>query len=145
MVGELKAALEDCNEALRLKPNSPSALDHRGLAYLKLGQPDEAIVDYDEALKLNPDSPEALFGRGVAKLMKGDIFASTADLAAAQRKEAEHRGGVREGRRSRPAEAAVLTPAKSRRWREGRPGSAGPLPFRPEAPLRTAAECGQLP
>ena len=30
--------------------------------------------------------PEALFGRGVAKLMKGDIFASTADLAAAREK-----------------------------------------------------------
>ena len=75
MVGDLKAALEDCNAALRLKPNNASALDHRGMAYLKLGQPDQALIDYDEALKLNPNSPAALYGRGVAKLMKGDVFA----------------------------------------------------------------------
>ena len=72
------------NEALRLKPNNPSALDHRGLAYLKLGKPDEAIVDYDEVLKQNPESPQALFGRGVAKLMKGDVAASKADIEIAK-------------------------------------------------------------
>ena len=83
-VGALKEALEDCNAALSLKPNNATALDHRGMAYLKLGQPDQALLDYDEALKLTPNSPAALYGRGVAKLMKGDVAASNADFEVAK-------------------------------------------------------------
>ena len=84
IVGELKEALEDCNAALSLKPNNATALDHRGMAYLKLGQPDQALLDYDEALKITPNSPAALYGRGVAKLMKGDVASSNADFEVAK-------------------------------------------------------------
>jgi Flp pilus assembly protein TadD len=80
----VKEALEDCNAALNLKPNNASAFDHRGMAYLKLGQPDQALADYDEALKVSPNSPAALYGRGIAKLMKGDLAASNADFEMAK-------------------------------------------------------------
>ena len=58
-------------------------LASRGLAYLKLKQPDQAIADYDAALKLTPQSASSLFGRGVAKRMKGDSTGAT-DIATAE-------------------------------------------------------------
>jgi hypothetical protein len=38
VIGDLQAALKDCNEALRLRPNFVDALDSRGLVNLKSGQ-----------------------------------------------------------------------------------------------------------
>src|SRR5262249_28922617 len=37
ILGELEAALADCNESLRLRPNDAGTLDSRGLIYLKMG------------------------------------------------------------------------------------------------------------
>ena len=76
--------MEDCSASLNLKPNNATALDNRGMAYLKMGQPDQALTDYDEALKLNPNAPAALYGRGVARLMKGEVEASNADFEVAK-------------------------------------------------------------
>jgi len=39
VIGDLQAALKDCNEALRLRPNFVDALDSRGLVNLKSGWP----------------------------------------------------------------------------------------------------------
>ena len=75
LTGQVKAALEDCNKALRINPGDAKTLDSRGLIYLKQGQLAEAIVDYDAALKINPKLPLALFGRGMANLMKGNTTA----------------------------------------------------------------------
>src|SRR6185295_18510448 len=44
IVGELQAALADCNEALRLKPDVTATLGSRGLIYLKMGQWDSGIT-----------------------------------------------------------------------------------------------------
>jgi Flp pilus assembly protein TadD len=84
MMGELKAALQDCNEALQIKPNDPRTLDRRGLAYLRMGQIKDAIADYEAALKLERKMPGALYGRGVAKLMSGETAASNASIEAAK-------------------------------------------------------------
>jgi tetratricopeptide (TPR) repeat protein len=54
VIGDLQAALKDCNEALRLRPNFVDALDSRGLVNLKSGQTKNAIADFDAALKINP-------------------------------------------------------------------------------------------
>jgi tetratricopeptide (TPR) repeat protein len=85
VVGELQAALADCNNALQLEPNAAAAFDSRGLTYLKMGQFDSAINDYNAALRLDPKMASALYGRGLAKLKKGDITGGNADVAAATR------------------------------------------------------------
>jgi tetratricopeptide (TPR) repeat protein len=70
IVGELQAALADCNEALRLEPNAAATLDSRGLIYLKSGEWDSAIADYDSALRLDPKLASSLYGRGLANLRR---------------------------------------------------------------------------
>jgi tetratricopeptide (TPR) repeat protein len=80
---DLEAALADCNESLRLKPDGLEALDSRGLVQLRLGQLDKAIADYDAVLARDPNKAESLFGRGLAKLRKGLKAEGEADIAAA--------------------------------------------------------------
>jgi tetratricopeptide (TPR) repeat protein len=82
--GQTQQALGDCNQALKLKQDSPDALDTRGFVYLKLGQNENAIKDYDAALRLDPKMAGSLYGRGVAKLKKGDQSGGNADIAAAR-------------------------------------------------------------
>jgi tetratricopeptide (TPR) repeat protein len=88
IVGELLAALADCNEALRLKPDVAATLDSRGLIYLKMGQWDSAIDDYNSALRVNPKLASSRYGRGLAKLKKGNTSGGNADIAAAKAIEA---------------------------------------------------------
>ena len=82
MIGNLRLALTECNEPLRLEPNVAATFDSRGLVYLKMGQWDSATTDYNAALKLNPKQVGSLYGRGVAKLKKGNP-AGTADTEPA--------------------------------------------------------------
>ena len=63
LVGELQAALADCNEALRLQPGVAPTLDSRGFTYLKMGEWDSAIDDYSSALQLDPRLASSLYGR----------------------------------------------------------------------------------
>ena len=65
MTGDLQAALKDCNEALRLRPNFVDALDSRGLLNLKSGLAKNAIADFDAALRINPRLTSSLYGRGL--------------------------------------------------------------------------------
>jgi tetratricopeptide (TPR) repeat protein len=81
---ELRQALEDCNESLRLRIDDAATLDSRGFTCLKLGQFNHAISDYDAALALDPNQAESYYGRGVAKLKKGDNTAGATDIAAAK-------------------------------------------------------------
>jgi len=96
---DLQEALNDCNQALGLKPlarkrtgsysraplagDDPSILNNRGLVYLRLGSPKEAVEDYDSALHTNPNMPTSLYGRGLAELRLGRTAQGQADLAAA--------------------------------------------------------------
>ena len=89
IVGHLDSALADCNESLRLRPNAADTLDSRGFAYLKLGSFDLAIADYDAVLKLEPRKVLSLFGRGVAKRRTGDVAGGDADIANAERIQAD--------------------------------------------------------
>ena len=83
VVGDLQAALADCNESLRLQPAMVS-VGTRGLVLLKLGRFDEAIAEYDAGLKIFANSALSLYGRGVAKRKKGDVAGGDADIAAAK-------------------------------------------------------------
>jgi tetratricopeptide (TPR) repeat protein len=80
---ELDRALDDCNKALRLRPNDAAFLDSRGLVYLRQGNYDRAIADYDASLKVRPNAPWGLYCRGIARQRKGPAGAGQADIDAA--------------------------------------------------------------
>jgi len=81
---ELDAALADCNEALRLRPDFVPALDSRAFVHMRGGRFREAITDYDAAIKGIPKDPYSLYGRGIAKLRVGDTAGAQADIAASK-------------------------------------------------------------
>jgi tetratricopeptide (TPR) repeat protein len=80
---ELDKALDDCNAALKLRPNTLHFLDNRGLVRLRLGDFERAIADYDVVIKEQPKDAWALYGRGLSKLRKGNTAEGNADIAAA--------------------------------------------------------------
>lgn len=82
VLGDLQVA--DCNEAIKLAPNSAAAFDTRGFIYLKLGQADLALADFKSALQFDPKLASALYGRGLANLKSGALIAGNADIAAAK-------------------------------------------------------------
>lgn len=79
----LRQALDDCNAALRLRPDEPAFLDSRATVLLRMGQLVQAIVDYDAALAQQPGLAWSRYGRGLAKLRKGLAAAGREDLTAA--------------------------------------------------------------
>src|SRR5258706_1860196 len=52
---ESDKAIEDCSQAIRLKPDSARAFSNRGGAYIFKDQYDRAIEDLDQAIRLDPD------------------------------------------------------------------------------------------
>jgi tetratricopeptide (TPR) repeat protein len=78
-------AIEDNNEALRLKPDDPDAFRSRGLTYLGKADYDHAIQDFGEALRLRPDYVDAFNDRGITNLHKGDYDRAVADFNEALR------------------------------------------------------------
>ena len=81
---DLDAALADCNEALRMRPDFVPALDSRAFVHLRGGRFREAITDYDAAIKGIPQDPYSLYGRGVAKMRVGDTAGAAADITASK-------------------------------------------------------------
>jgi tetratricopeptide (TPR) repeat protein len=88
IIGELKLALADCDEAIRLNPKVAAVYDSRGLTYLKMRQWQAAMADFTSALQLNPKLASSLYGRGLAKLRSGDLAGGKTDMAAAHAIEA---------------------------------------------------------
>ena len=83
---QLKLALDDCDEAPRLRPNDPFAFDSRGFVYLKMGNFEKAIADYDQSILLGGERADSLYGRGIAKLKKGDADGGNKDIMVAMKK-----------------------------------------------------------
>jgi Flp pilus assembly protein TadD len=71
--GDYAEALEQCQEALRLKPDDASAHDNWGSILLKTGKPQEAIAQYERAVQLKPDSAEAQYNYGNALFEIGRV------------------------------------------------------------------------
>jgi lipoprotein NlpI len=63
--GQYDRAMQDVNEAMRLKPELPRAFGVRGRAYIHKDQPDQAIQDFTDAIRLNPSYANAFFLRGM--------------------------------------------------------------------------------
>jgi tetratricopeptide (TPR) repeat protein len=80
---DLKAALADCDAALRSRPNAASYFDSRALVRLRQGNLAGALADYDSALRLQPNNAWTLYMRGVVKRRAGDANGAEADRKAA--------------------------------------------------------------
>ncbi|HOY78457.1 MAG TPA: tetratricopeptide repeat protein [Hyphomonadaceae bacterium] len=83
---DLDGALAACNAAVRLAPQSSSALSARGYLQLRRGAYAEASKDYSASLALLPASASEMFGLGVswvhtgkAKEGRGEIASATLD------------------------------------------------------------------
>jgi tetratricopeptide (TPR) repeat protein/predicted aspartyl protease len=81
---DLEKALEDCNAALELRPDTRIYRASRGLVNLRLGRFDPAIEDFDASLQGPPPrNAFYLYGRGIAKLRQGRTAEGQADIDAA--------------------------------------------------------------
>ncbi|WP_395020952.1 tetratricopeptide repeat protein [Dongia sp.] len=69
--GDYDKAIQDLDEAIRLKPGEASAYNNRGIAYAGKGEYDRAIQDFDQAILLKPDDGAAYTGRASTYANKG--------------------------------------------------------------------------
>ena len=78
--GKYQAAIQEFDEAIRLKPAFSQAYNARGEAYTGLHQIHRGLADYDQAVALNPDFLEALDNRGRANRATGRPREALADF-----------------------------------------------------------------
>jgi len=83
LLSDDKAAVADFDQALRLNPADPVALNGRGLAYLDDARPDLALADFNAAIRANPVDGDAFDNRGYFERTKGDYAAAIADQSHA--------------------------------------------------------------
>jgi tetratricopeptide (TPR) repeat protein len=81
---DYRAALADCNYALKLDPDNAMAYDSRGLTNFRSGQYREAIRDYSKSLSIQADRASALFGRALAELKTDDGESAAIDIRKAR-------------------------------------------------------------
>ena len=65
-LGEYDLAIQEYDQAIRLKPSDPRAYYNRGLDYANKSQFERAIQDYDQAVRLDPGNANGFVSRGVA-------------------------------------------------------------------------------
>lgn len=78
--GERDRAIEDFNEAIRLKPDLAEAFYDRAIAFDDKGESDRAIQDYGQAIRLRPDFSEAFKNRGTSFIYKGQYDRAIEDF-----------------------------------------------------------------
>jgi tetratricopeptide (TPR) repeat protein len=64
--GRMEEAIEQYNEAIRLKPYYTYSYNVRGIAFSDLGQYQRAIEDFNEGIRMRPDYADAYYNRGNA-------------------------------------------------------------------------------
>lgn len=79
-LGDLKGAIADYDEALRLLPGNSTLYSNRGLYKHELGDLDGAIADYAKAVELEPKSVEFRASLSFAKRNRGDYAGAIAEL-----------------------------------------------------------------
>ena len=70
-LGQYQLAIDDYNEAIRLKPDYANAYNNRGSAYSRLGQYQLAIEDYNEAIRIKPDYTLVYKNRALSYFKQG--------------------------------------------------------------------------
>lgn len=81
--GDLKGALEDYNEVVRLEPNDAENYLNRGLVKEKMRDLPGALADYSHALKLDDKDPKAWSCRGNVVSKLGNWKEAVEDYSAA--------------------------------------------------------------
>jgi tetratricopeptide (TPR) repeat protein len=81
-LGDLKQAISDFEEFLKVMPDDPAAITNRGFCRLKLGDADQALKDFSASIEIMP-SGMAYSNRANAYLMLGDGKAALADCVRA--------------------------------------------------------------
>lgn len=81
---ELALALQACEAAVALEPDSAPLLDSLGMVLLHLDRLAEAEAAYDRALVLAPLQATSLYGRGLARRARGQVASGDADIARAE-------------------------------------------------------------
>jgi len=79
---ELKAAILDFSEALKVDPQATDALYNRAAAYALNGQSDYALADFAHLLDLAPNDPDTLFYRAQIYMTQGKNESALSDLSA---------------------------------------------------------------
>jgi tetratricopeptide (TPR) repeat protein len=64
-------AIQDYNDAVRLKPTWAVPYNNRGVTYSRKGEYDKAIDDYTHAMGLDSNYPAPIYNRAVAQLQRG--------------------------------------------------------------------------
>lgn len=80
----LESALQECQTAVKMNPESGPILDSLGMAFLKLGRLDEALDAYNRAIAKETGA-DSLMGRAFVYARKGDQAHADADAAAARK------------------------------------------------------------
>jgi len=78
--GETDEALVVLTQAVRLAPESPLPLVHRGLAHRRLGHLDDAMSDFSRAVELDPHHAVAYANRAVVYALRQEFDHATRDL-----------------------------------------------------------------
>jgi tetratricopeptide (TPR) repeat protein len=73
-------AIEDDDQAIKLKPDFAEAFFDRGNDYFSVGDYARAISEFDETIALKPDFGSAYNSRGLAKKAIGDEAGGDADI-----------------------------------------------------------------
>lgn len=81
--GDLKRALADFTEAIRLAPDSPFPYYNRGNAYYDLKKYEKALADYTAAIERGPEMALAYYNRGLAHQRLGHRKESIEDFQKA--------------------------------------------------------------
>jgi tetratricopeptide (TPR) repeat protein len=78
--GKIDRAIDDYDQALRLRPTFAEAWNERGIAVRLQGNSDRALADFGQAIRLNPDLAAAWFNRGATWLSLGRFDLAVADF-----------------------------------------------------------------
>ena len=78
--GYPQKALQQFSKVLNHFPNSPRTLNHRGLAFNRLGLYKQAIEDFSRALQFDKHQADVFLNRGVAYMKSGDKAEAKKDL-----------------------------------------------------------------
>ena len=89
-LSDKKAAIDDYDQAIKLKPDSVAAYSNRGLSRSDLGNNEAAIADFDQAIRLKPNDADAYFKRGNVRNNLGDNRAAIADYDQAVKRKPDY-------------------------------------------------------
>ena len=78
-----ESALEYCNRHLKIKPNSPSAVNNLAQATFKLGKHEQAFDIWKKLLQTHPDMAVVYGNMGMAYYQLGDLDQAAASLQQA--------------------------------------------------------------